>query len=216
MLWERIPQEDQVSFSTRNFLEWKKRTEIFEQIGAFTGNRFTLSGGGEPDLVFGQMVTPSLFAVLGVPPALGRSFLESESEPGRDHEVVLSQALWRSKFGGRQDVIGRAIRMNGESYTVVGVMPEGFDFPSPRYSLWVPAALGGAVFQQHPDAHFLRVIGRLKPGITEARLIFGVTIHDPLTFAGIPVFMIIVTLPASYLPARRATRADPLRSVRYE
>jgi putative ABC transport system permease protein len=170
MLWQKIPQEDRVSFSVKEFVAWKKQTEVFEQLATFTGNGFTISGRGEPELVIGQMVTPSLFRVLRTAPLLGRAFFESEGKIGHDHEVILSHALWRQKFGSRSDVLGEQVTMNGEAYTIIGVMAETFDFPSHEAKLWIPADLNGPIFQEHPDAHFLRVIGRLKPGISRARL----------------------------------------------
>jgi putative ABC transport system permease protein len=93
-------------------------------------------------------------------------FLESEGKFGSHRAVILSYALWRDKFGMRDDVLGETVVMNGEPYTVIGVMPQTFDFPRPETRLWVPAALDGSIFQQHPDAHLLRVIGRLKPDVT--------------------------------------------------
>ena len=170
MLWQKIPQEDRVSFSIKEFAAWQKQTAVFEQLGTFTGNGFTISGRGEPELVLGQMVTPSFFRLLRVAPMLGRPFLESEGKAGHTHEVILSHALWRQKFGGRAEFLGEPITMNGEPYTVIGVMPESFDFPNSEAKLWVPADLDGPLFTDHPDAHFLRVIGRLKPGISRARL----------------------------------------------
>ncbi len=170
MLWQNIPQEDRVSFSARQFNEWKKQTEVFESLSTYMGNGFVLSGAGEPDLLFGHLVTPSLFQTLRTNAALGRVFLESEGEAGKDRVVILSHAVWRDKFGRRPDVLGKPVVLNGEPYTVVGVMPEGFDFPQPDVKLWLPAALDGPFFQQHPDAHLLRVIGRLKPGVTPQRL----------------------------------------------
>src|SRR5439155_13173407 len=76
----------------------------------------------------------------------------------------------RDKFGLQPDVLGQSVTMNGKAYTVVGVLPENFDFPSPQYKVWVPAALDTPLFQENLDAHFLRVIGRLKPGVTPERL----------------------------------------------
>ena len=83
MLWQKIPQEDRTSFSVKEFAAWEKQTEVFEQLGTFTGTGFTISGRGEPELVFGHMVTPSFFQILGVAPMLGRAFLESEGKAGR-------------------------------------------------------------------------------------------------------------------------------------
>ena len=170
MLWQRFPQEDHVTFSTHEFNAWKKQTELFETFSGYMGNGFTLTGIGEPAFFFGQQVTPSLFQTLGTNAVLGRVFLDSEGEPGKDRVVILSHAVWRDRFGLRSDVLGKPVVLNGEPYTIVGVMPETFDFPQSDVKLWVPLALDGPFLQQHPNAHFLRVIGRLKPGVTPPRL----------------------------------------------
>jgi len=170
MVWNKIPHEERISFSTREFLAYAGQSQVFDKLAAFTGNGFVISGQGEPQLVVGQLVTPSLFEVLGVAPELGRGFLDSEGEPGHDREVVLSHRLWQERFSGRKDALGQTIIMNGDAYTVVGVMPVSFEFPAPTYKLWVPAVLKAGVFQQHPDAHFLRVLGHLKPGATLSQM----------------------------------------------
>ncbi|MBA2433981.1 MAG: ABC transporter permease, partial [Chthoniobacterales bacterium] len=170
MIWQKIPQEDRVSFSPNEFTAWEKQSEVFQQMAAFTGTSLTISGRGEPDLLRGQMVTPSFFEVLRSAPSHGRAFLAEEGTPGQDHSVILSHGLWRQKFGGRPEVLGKQVTMDGKAYNVVGVMPEGFDFPDHATKFWVPAALKGPIFQENPDAHFLRVLGRLKPGISPERL----------------------------------------------
>jgi hypothetical protein len=170
MVWQRLPQEDRVSLSTKEFLAWQTQSAVFERLGAFTGNGFTITGHGDPELVIGQMVTPSFFDILGVGAALGRTFLPTEGEAGRNLEVVLSSQLWRNKFSARTDIVGQTIMMSGSGYTVVGVMPPDFDFPGRDYKLWVPAALTGPPFERFPDAHLLRVLGRIKPGVTAARI----------------------------------------------
>ena len=170
MLWNKIPHEERISFSAREFLTYRGQSQVFDKLAGFTGNGFVVSGQGEPQLVLGQLVTPSFFDLLGVSPELGRGFLESEGEPGHDHEVVLSHQLWKERFSGRSDVLGQTITMNGDAYTVVGVMPATFDFPAPTWKLWVPAALKAGVFKQNPDAHFLRVLAHLKPGATVSQM----------------------------------------------
>jgi len=154
MLWQRFPQEDHVSFSAREFNAWKKQTEVFETFSGYMGNGFALTG----------------IQTLHTNAALGRVFLDSEGEVGKDHVVILSHAVWRDKFGLRLDVLGQPVVLNGEPYTIVGVMSETFDFPQADVKLWIPLVLDGPFLQQHPDAHFLRVLGRLKPGITPQRL----------------------------------------------
>src|SRR6478672_4885486 len=170
MLWQNLPQEKRVSFSTREFTAWRDQTQLFENFAAMTGTGFTITGRDEPELAIGQQVTPSFFKTLRVTPALGRVFLESEGKSGQDQLVILSHAFWREKFGMRPNVLGESIVMNGKPYTVVGVMPEDFDFPRRAVKLWVPAALDAPIFQQNVDAHFLRAIGRLKPGVTPEQL----------------------------------------------
>lgn len=184
MLWGKIPQEAQVSFSPNEFNSWRKQTQLFQSLAAYTGNGYTIEGRGEPELAFGQQITPSLFPSLRVGPALGRGFLETEAQPGRDRVVILSDCLWRAKFGGRADVLGETVSLNGEPYIIVGVMPAGFVFPTSTVKMWTPMALADPFFQQHPDAHFLRVLGRLKDGMTEAQLraeteVIGKRIADP-------------------------------------
>ncbi|HZE56227.1 MAG TPA: ABC transporter permease [Chthoniobacterales bacterium] len=170
MLWQDLPQEKLVSLSTREFTIWREQSQLFENMAAMTGSGFTITGRGAPELVLGQQVTPSFFPTLRLKLALGRAFLEAEGKAGQDRVVILSHAFWRDKFGLQPDVLGQSVTMNGKAYTVVGVLPENFDFPSPQYKVWVPAALDAPLFQENLDAHFLRVIGRLKPGVTPERL----------------------------------------------
>lgn len=166
-LWQRIPQEQRMSFSPKEFAAWKKQTQVFEDLSYVTGTGFTISGRGDPELVVGRMVAPTFFQLLRVNPALGRAFGETETN---EHVVLLTDDLWREKFGARPDVVGESITMNGEPYTVIGVLGEDFQFDGGDAKLFVPAVLTHPVFVQHPDAHFLRVVGRLKPGITRQQL----------------------------------------------
>lgn len=180
-LWQRIPQEPRVSFSPKEFTEWQKQTQVFETLSFVAGTGFTISGRGDPELVIGRMVTPALFQVLRTNPSLGRAFAESEAN---EHVVVLSHNLWRDKFGARTDVLGESVTMNGEPYTIIGVMPETFAFEAPDATLFIPASLASPIFAQHPDAHFLRVIGRLKAGVTRQQLdaevnLLGTRVGDP-------------------------------------
>jgi putative ABC transport system permease protein len=151
-------------------VDWAGHSQVFESLGVSAGNGYTLTGRGDPAMLLGQMASPGVFQTLGVPAALGRTFLPEEAQAGRDHVVVLGHALWREKFGADPNIVGQPVVLNSETYTVVGVMPAGFDYPAPTFRLWVPAALSSGSFQKFKDAHMLRVIGRLKPGIGTARL----------------------------------------------
>lgn len=184
MLWQDLPHEKHVSFSTREFTVWRDQSQLFESLCAMTGTGLTITGRGEPELAIGQRVTPSFFQTLRISPALGRAFLEAEGKDGQDQVVILSHACWREKFGMRREVLGENVLMNGKPYTVVGVMPEGFNFPRPEIKFWVPAALDSALHQENPDAHFMRALGRLKPGVTADRLqaeidVLGTRVNAP-------------------------------------
>ncbi len=184
MLWQDLPQEKRVWFSTREFRVWQKQSAVFENLTAMMGTGFTVTGRGEPELVVGQRVTTSFFPTLRTQPELGRAFLETEGKTGQDKVAILSHGFWREKFGMRREVLGESVVLNGEPHTIVGVMPERFDFPRRDVKLWLPAALDGPFFEENLDAHFLRVLGRLKPGATMEQLraetaILGTRVNAP-------------------------------------
>ena len=169
-VWQPMPGEDHVNLSSREFQEWSKRTEVFDDFSAYTGSGFTLTGRGNAEMILGQRATGSLFRLLGVNAALGRTFAPDEDAPDRDHVVVLSYGLWASKFYSDPKILGQDLKLNNESYRVIGVMPEGFEFPGREYKLWIPVAMNQGFFAKHPDAHFFRALGRAKPGITRERV----------------------------------------------
>lgn len=147
-----------------------RRARSFEAMAAFRNLDLNLADGGEPERVTAAQVSASLFPLLRVTPQLGRSLAEEEEPPGADAVVVLSDALWRRRFGADRGVVGRTLRLDGRSCIVVGVMPPGFEFPHPsfrfgrRADLWVPLALTP---DQRADrsTYSLRVIARLGRGI---------------------------------------------------
>ncbi|HEV8581580.1 MAG TPA: ABC transporter permease [Thermoanaerobaculia bacterium] len=152
-----------------DFLDWQKRSRSFSAMAAHIGTGFTLTGGGEPEMVIGQLVSAELFDVLAARPLLGRTFRPDENEAGRDRVMLLSHRLWQRRFGGDPAVVGRTIVANNRPYTVVGVMPPGFDYPGSRYQLWVPFPFRGTNEDNLPvnrQSRYLQVIGRLEPGIT--------------------------------------------------
>ncbi|MBI3665166.1 MAG: ABC transporter permease, partial [Acidobacteria bacterium] len=147
-------------FFDPDFTEYRTQNRVFASLAAFTTPPFNLSGAGaEPERVPGAAATADFFAALGARPALGRTFTEEEDRPGRTRVVLLSDRLWRSRFSADPAVIGRTVRLDGESFTVIGVMPAGFEFPNAA-ELWAPLTIGVT-----RDNAFLRVIGRLKPGV---------------------------------------------------
>lgn len=113
--------------SPANYLEWKARSRSFEHLAAFTQNRVTLTGNGEPEELPTVVVTADLFDTLGVPPTLGRGFAPGEDQEGAARTLVLGHGLWTRRFGADPGVIGRTLTINGEPATVIGVMARGFE-----------------------------------------------------------------------------------------
>jgi putative ABC transport system permease protein len=167
ILWERSPQLDGMSIAYPNFIDWRNQNKVFEKIGVYRRQSYNLTGSGEPVQVLGGMVSADLFEALRIKPALGRTFSQDEDKPGGKEVVVLSYGIWQRKFGADQGVLGRTLSLDGKNYTVIGVTPEGFLFPS-RVEIWTP--VGQASGQQswvnrgnHPGLYGL---ARLKSGVT--------------------------------------------------
>jgi predicted permease len=147
-----------------NFTDWKARNHVFEDMAAAAGRSFNVTGNGNPELLEGQRVSSNLFSVLGVSPALGRDLHPDDNIPGAAPVAILSHGLWVRRFGAEPGIIGRGIRLNGETYTVVGVMPRGFLYPDRRTEIWVPWQLTKEELAEH-SSHYLHVVARLKPGV---------------------------------------------------
>jgi putative ABC transport system permease protein len=150
--------------SPANFLDWREQNTVFEGMAAMAERSFNLTGAGEPERFDGHRVSANLFSLLGVEPQLGRAFTPEEDKPGT-RVVILSHSIWQRRFGGDPTVIGRAINLNDEAYTVVGVMPRGFQYPRSQTQLWVPIAFPADEATQR-GSHYLEVIARLKSGVT--------------------------------------------------
>ena len=156
--------------SAENFLDLQRQARSFEALGAYTGTGFTLSGRGEPEFVIGQMISAELLDALGVRPLFGRPFRPEENEGGRDQVMLLGYTLWQRRYGADPAIVGQTITANGKPYTVIGVMPDGFDFPNKRYQLWVPFAFrNNAQGLVNRTARFLQVAGRVRDGIPPDR-----------------------------------------------
>lgn len=169
-LWETRKTGDikQLDASYPDYLDWGRQDEILEGICGYTGwgGSFTLTDRAGPERIEGAKVTATFFSVLGVDPFLGRAFLDGEDQPGAAPTVILSHALWRRRFGADPAIVGRQIKLDGGGYTVLGVLPQGFQFaPMGKAELWVP--LRPYDFQvSRRFMHWLDVIVRLKPGIS--------------------------------------------------
>jgi putative ABC transport system permease protein len=179
MLSERQRDGKPSDVAPANFVDWRNGSHSFTDMTAFRvssfASYFILGGQSEASRLVGEDVSWNFFSVLGVRLMLGRSFLPDEDRPGHDRVAILSYAAWNERFGADRDIAGKAITLDDESYTVVGVLPASFQFGSTaadfqarsQPDIWVPLALDPQ--KLHRNSHILRVIARLKPGVKPAQ-----------------------------------------------
>jgi len=170
VVWERSRAQKLEAFpvSGPNYLDWRARSRSFAALAALRLREMNLGGMEPPERVRVAAVSPSLFEVLGVRPALGRAFLPEEDEVRGGRVVVVSRGLWARRLGARADAVGRTLRLDNEAYTVVGVMPEGMAFPQGA-ELWMPLVFGTAALPDERGSHNFQVVARLAPGWSTAR-----------------------------------------------
>jgi putative ABC transport system permease protein len=154
--------------SAETFFDWRDQNHVFEGISVIDAWLPTISVG-EPEQIPGATATYNIFSVLGVSPAIGRTFLAEEDKPNGRKVVILSDGLWKRRFGGDRNVIGKDIPINGEKYSVIGVMPPRFEFPmEPTAQIWTPMQID-STNSCGRDCITLRSIARLKPGVSLAQ-----------------------------------------------
>jgi predicted permease len=166
-LWEKPPRGLRNGISGANWVDWSRQSQSFEAMAAQTGAGLSFTpgsgGSGQPRVLRATVVSAPYFDVFGIKPALGRTFARGEDQAGRDKVAVLSHRLWLNQFGGDASIVGRSILLNGEPYTVIGVMPANSEFDRRAAELWIPL-----VFPASParDYHYLSAVGRLKRGVS--------------------------------------------------
>lgn len=180
MVWATYPQLqlslDRVPVSAGDFVEWRDNSSAFEGFSAIDSANLTLTGGAEPERIVGVRVSASFFDVMGVSAAVGRVFTAAEDQPGNNSVLLISDGSWKSRFGADPAVLGKSLTLNGKSFTIIGVMPPGFEFPRasemPAYfefpsqpEMWLPIAISRERIESRRN-HNLAVIARLKPGAT--------------------------------------------------
>jgi putative ABC transport system permease protein len=172
VIWEADPSHgfEENTPAPANFVDWKTQTRTFEDIAAAAWQSYNLTGNGEAERLTGLRVTANFLTVLGVKPSAGRFFLRTDDAPESPPTTVISYGLWRRRFGGDPNLIGRTISLNGQKHTVVGVAPAGFQFPSRGADLWVTPGFMPRDMAQR-GSHYLFVVGRLKAevSLTQAR-----------------------------------------------
>jgi putative ABC transport system permease protein len=166
-LWEQSARtgNERNPVSVPNYQDWMRETHAFTSMAAYAFNRYTLTGVSEAEQVQGAQLFGDAFAVLGVRPLAGRGIGLADA---RSDVVVLSEGLWRRRYGADPAILGASIRMNGEPYTVVGIMPSSFHFPRPDVELWTGyrTILNNPAWGEARGRRFQRVVARLEPGVT--------------------------------------------------
>jgi putative ABC transport system permease protein len=173
MLWEVSPEgRHQNTTSRANYRAWRAQNTSFQNVAAFTDQRFNMTDAGEPEELSVQLATPEIFNVLGVDPLLGRTFLPEDGEPANMDIAVLSYPLWQRRFGGQSNIVGQQLTLNDRKFTIIGVMPPSFQFhiksrsgtgrPAELWSI-LPMPVGPGA---NDRGRFLSVVGRLKDGVS--------------------------------------------------
>jgi putative ABC transport system permease protein len=151
-------------FSYPEYQDVVEQTRSFQNIGAWYDSDANLSEGAQPERVTLRVVLPSLLPTLGIEPVRGRNFLSEETTKGRDHVALITYGLWQRRFSGADDAVGKSVRLDNVEYQIVGVLPRDFQFEAP-VDLWLPLTTTDPGLQVR-NSHFLRVIARLRPGVT--------------------------------------------------
>ena len=163
-----LPRFPEFAVAPGNFLDWQKQNTTFDRLIAIGGTVNILTGTSEPLRLQGARVSDGFFATLGVAPQLGRTFLPAEDQVGRENVVVISHGLWQRAFGGNPSIINQTVTLDGNSQTVIGVMPAGFYFVNNEIDLWKPMAFTPQETQNH-GGHSLFVFGQRKANVTLAQ-----------------------------------------------
>ena len=195
-VWENREQRDgpAAEWTGRStFSDWRERNRTFEGMAAVTGWAPNLTGSDRPEVLAGAAVTPGYFSVLGVNPAMGRVFLPEEETPGNGDVVVVSHELWGRRFGADPELLGQTLMLNGQSRTVVGILPPGFRPPIVAGAeIWMPFPIDPT--REDRGGYFLRVVGRLGAGVTRAaaladmsRVAAGIAEENPVDYRDVGV-----------------------------
>src|SRR5215471_8363716 len=213
MVWEDVPRWDipRNTPAPANFLDWRSQNHAFESMAAFMGGVFgdvALTGAGDPEQIHGAQVSSNFFRVLRVTPTVGSDFQENDDQSGTQ-VAMISDSLWRRHFGFTRDVIGHSITLNGTGYTIVGVMPPSFAFPTSGTDVWMPLPMNTPRMRSR-GSHFLQVVARLNKDVTLERasiemksIARGLELDHPETNTGIG---------ATIVPLREQLNGD-LRSI---
>src|SRR5256714_9548640 len=181
MLWEKNPAlggsiGERVPAAYTTFLEWQRQATQFEAIAGFEDANFNLTSGPEPERIEGARASPNIFTLFGVKPALGTSFDSAATDPSKTRVAVITDAFFRSHFGGERSALGQTLTLNDLAYTIVGVLPADFHLPAAREGqdqhspkLWVPYDETATQNQAEAKRRKMQVYGRLRDGVSLAQ-----------------------------------------------
>jgi putative ABC transport system permease protein len=166
MVWESNVQRGWPRFTTSpaNYTDWREQNQVFEHLAAYASGSQTLTGAGEAERMSVTYAWADFFEVLGVPPLLGRTFRTDENQPGKDRVTILSHRLWRTRFGGDPNIVGRTLTLDGQPVEVVGVLPPDIGIRRDT-DLWMPLAFDFDVSEAR-GAHYLTAVARLRSGVS--------------------------------------------------
>jgi putative ABC transport system permease protein len=153
-----------MNVSPATYLEWQQQAQSFDRLSAYAWDGVNFTGDGTPQKIQDFQISPNFFSTLGVQPHLGRDFLVEEGEPGKNHELILSYGLWERRYASDPKILGKTVKVDGKPFSIVGVMPKGFDYPLSAEA-WVPLALDAKQRAQR-DSRFLWVVGNLKSQVS--------------------------------------------------
>lgn len=162
MVWSQV-NGHRNSVSAGDYLDWKRQNTVFQDVMAWTGGNFNLSSSGRPELLRARITSPGLTNLQGIPFLSGRDFLPEEGEAGKSHVAIMTHSLWQQRFNSDPQILGKQIRLNGEAYTVVGVLAAGM---ADRFEFQLVLPLVIAPELRGHDRRWLTVMARLKPGVT--------------------------------------------------
>ena len=163
-----IKDQDIANTSYPDYIDWTQQAKSFESLGGYQGDQFIYAGAGDPEILEGGQVTANFFATLGVKPALGRNFLPGEDRPNGPKLAMVSHAFWQQRLGANRAAVGETLRLDGNSYTIVGVLQKEFAFaPLNSPPVWVPINPVDGMTRR--NLRWMNIVGRLKAGVTSSQ-----------------------------------------------
>jgi putative ABC transport system permease protein len=169
VIWERPPNTSYRNMvSPANFLDVREQQTSFSHVAIYNNNSINLTEGDKPERLEVAAVSPEMFSALDVRAALGRTFMKEEEQEGRDKVAILTHDFWRRRYAADPSILNRTLMLNGQPYTVVGIMPEDFNFPPNNGDILLPFGITDKTREERGN-HYVRMLGRLKPGVSFAQ-----------------------------------------------